>query len=198
MKEKLIKTNIIPTPDFMAPSGGFMIWVFIFCELLGFGLGLIMFAFQRSTELELFQTSQNLLNPMYGTINTIVLITSGFLVALASRSYHLALKKRTIKLLTGASVLGITFLILKSIEYSEKIDLGITLGHNSFFDFYWLLTAFHAFHVLFGVIILLTLIYKTHMDSPYAEEDFNFETGCMFWHMCDIIWILVFPIIYLL
>jgi nitric oxide reductase NorE protein len=198
MKEKLIKTNLTPVPDFMAPSGGFMIWVFIFCELMGFGLGLIMFAFQKSLAPEMFSSSQELLNPLYGTINTLVLITSGFLVALASKSYHNNNKHKTIKLLSGASVLGVVFLILKSIEYNEKMNMGITLGHNTFFDFYWLLTAFHAFHVLFGVIILLVLILKTYKETPYAEEDFNFETGCIFWHMCDIIWILVFPIIYLL
>lgn len=184
--------------NFLTPPGGFVIWVFILCELLGFGIGLIMFAFEQNSMPEVFKASKSNLNQLYGTLNTIILITSGFLVALASKAHQSNFKQKTIKLLLGATTLGITFLVLKGLEYDEKLNLGISLGHSTFFDYYWLLTAFHALHVLLGVFILIILIYKTHTDSPYAEEDFNFETGCMFWHMCDIIWVLVFPIIYLI
>lgn len=196
LQQKKISTNRVP--DFLTPPGGLMVWVFIICELLVFGAALLVFGYEKSLSLEMFETSRNMLNQLYGTINTVILITSGFLVVKASKSNHLGENKKTIYFLSLASFLGLLFLILKLIEYYEKFKLNITLGHNTFFDFYWILTAFHALHVVLGIIILLILIYKTIKQTPYVEDDFNFETGCMFWHMCDLIWILVFPVIYLL
>ena len=186
------------TSSFLDPSGGFVIWVFILCELLGFAIALLMFAHEKSMAPELFQNSRNLLNQLYGTFNTIILITSGFLVAKASKAYHVKNNKQTVVYLVAAIIFGVLFLILKGLEYQEKISLGMGLGHNTFFDYYWMLTAFHALHVVMGIIILLIMAIKAYLNSPYAEEDFGFETGCMFWHMCDLIWVLVFPTIYLL
>ncbi len=176
-----------------------MIWVFIICELLGFGIGQVMFAYQKHLDPDTFIASKQMLNPLYGTFNTVILITSGFFVAMASsvnhRNYQGKNTNKVVKYWSIATLLGVCFLILKFAEYYEKSTQGIFLGHNTFFDFYFLLTMFHALHVLGGILILSILIFKTIKETPYPEEDLTFETGCMFWHMCDIIWVIVFPFI---
>lgn len=190
--------QIVKKNKFVEPHGGLVIWIFILSELFVFGVALNSFAYEKSLSINLFEASKDQLNQLIGTVNTIVLITSGFFIAHASRSYHLKNEKQSIKWLLASFIAGLSFLILKGIEYSDKIDAGLTLGHNTFFDYYWMLTVFHALHVVVGLVIILMLIYNLKTGTEFTEKDFGFETGCIFWHMCDFIWVLVFPIIYLL
>jgi len=93
---------------------------------------------------------------------------------------------------------GAAFVVIKALEYRDKIAHGLTTGVNQFYDFYWLLTAFHLFHVLLGILVLAYVAAKVHKGKPFAEADFNLKTGSAFWHMCDLIWVLLFAILYLL
>ena len=88
---------------------------------------------------------------------------------------------------------GLLFLALKTIEYYFKIEAGLTLDHNTFFTFYWLLTGFHVIHVLVGIVILGYFYF-----SLKNQEIEDIEAGAAFWHMCDLIWLLLFPVIYLI
>jgi len=87
-------------------------------------------------------------------------------------------------------VLGCMFLWVKYLEYAEKYAQGIGLETNTFYTLYFLLTGFHAFHVVFGIIILIIVGWKNNNE--------NLEIGATFWHMVDLIWIILFPLIYLL
>ncbi len=89
---------------------------------------------------------------------------------------------------------GVLFLILKSLEYSEKIEKGFVLGYDTFFNFYWLLTGFHVIHVIVGLVILFILHFSMKKPNVLVED---FEASATFWHMCDLIWLLLFPILYL-
>ena len=92
---------------------------------------------------------------------------------------------------------GLLFLGLKTFEYYDKIEMGYTIGYNTFFSFYWMLTLFHVIHVVVGLIILLSLqfsIIKKKTDTSLE----NMESSAAFWHMCDLIWLLLFPVIYLI
>ena len=91
--------------------------------------------------------------------------------------------------LAAAGVLGLVFLIIKILEYAEKAEAGIGLDTNTFFTLYYLLTGFHLAHVIFGVIILI-------VAGVFARHE-TIETGTAFWHMVDLVWVLIFPMIYL-
>lgn len=175
-----------------------MIWVFIFMELLAFGLAFIVFAALRSKNIALFEASQAQLNQALALINTLVLLTSGYFVVLANGSHDRGNPRQASRFLLVAIALGVCFIAIKAVEYRDKIAHGLTTGVNQFFDFYWLLTAFHLFHVLLGVAVLAYMARKIHKGEEFAAADFNLRTGSAFWHMCDLIWVLLFPILYLI
>ena len=88
---------------------------------------------------------------------------------------------------------GLLFIVLKSIEYYIKIEAGYLLDTNSFFTFYWLLTGFHIIHVVVGLVILFML--NRNLKTKAIED---VEASAAFWHMCDLIWLLLFPVLYLI
>jgi uncharacterized BrkB/YihY/UPF0761 family membrane protein len=92
---------------------------------------------------------------------------------------------------------GLFFLILKSVEYYFKIDEGYTIGYNTFFSFYWMLTLFHVIHVIVGLLILLSIYIGLKKEKITTSVE-DFEASAAFWHLCDLIWLLLFPIIYLI
>ena len=188
-------------PDFsnpLQPPGGMMIWIFIFMELLAFGLAFIVFSVLRANGLAVFESSQAELNQGLALLNTLVLVTSGYFVVLANGSYDSGRNRYAARWLGAAIALGGVFVIVKAVEYREKIAHGLTTGVNQFFDFYWLLTAFHLFHVLLGILVLAYMARKIQKGEAFAAEDFNLKTGSAFWHMCDLIWVLLFRILYLI
>lgn len=164
--------------------GDLMIWVLIVSELLVFGAGLLAFLGMRAMDPVGFAADQAQLNSVAGAANTIVLVTSGYCAARAVYSV-----RHMRHWLTGAIVFGVVFLVVKWLEYAEKARLGIGIETSDFFTFYYLLTGFHALHVLAGLVIF-GLLMRWHTPR-------NLEAGTAFWHMVDLIWILLFPIIYL-
>jgi nitric oxide reductase NorE protein len=170
--------------------GNPMMWLLIWSELLVFGMAFLGFSGARLMDMDVFATSQGSLNRLAGAINTMVLITSGLFAALAvnAQSHNKTLQTR---LWIGAAIiLGITFLVIKWHEYSEKFAHGIGMESNNFYTLYFLITGFHALHVVLGIIILIIVGWKNSLD--------NLETGAAFWHMVDLIWVIVFPLIYLM
>ena len=94
--------------------------------------------------------------------------------------------------------MGILFLFIKGYEFYDKIGHGLTIDYDSFFTFYWLLTGFHFIHVLVGVVILL-FVARGIRKAVYSKDDYlDVESGGAFWHMCDLIWLFLFPVLYLL
>jgi nitric oxide reductase NorE protein len=177
------------------PPGGILIWIIIFLELITFGIAMISMAYYGRQEAMSFHESRLQLNAAYGLVNTIFLLTSGFFMADAVKEFKSDQFSKARQYTGLAMVLGILFLILKSVEYSAKIDAGLTLSYNTFFSFYWLLTLFHVVHVIVGLVILSFFFIGIKNRSTALED---LEAGAAFWHMCDLIWILLFPVIYLL
>jgi len=170
--------------------GELLMWVLIISELLVFGAGLAAFLAVRITDPAGFAEAQDHLHRVSAGINTIVLITSGFFAAIAYR-YCSNGRIRPARLsLFAAMVLGGVFLAIKVWEYSDKAGQGFSTETHPFFTFYYLLTGFHAAHVIAGIIILGLVAYTA---TPRTVE-----TGGAFWHMVDLVWVLLFPIIYLL
>ncbi|MDG1812057.1 MAG: cytochrome c oxidase subunit 3 [Polaribacter sp.] len=179
------------------PPGGILMWIVIFLELITFGMALVAMAAYSKDEPEVFHNSRLLLNTTYGTINTLFLITSGFFMALSVRYLKDGNAKKSSLYLKLTMLGGLLFLILKTIEYNAKIDAGLTLEYNTFFSFYWMLTLFHVIHVLVGLVILTIVYFDLKKKKEQTNLD-DFEASAAFWHMCDLIWLLLFPIIYLI
>jgi nitric oxide reductase NorE protein len=176
------------------PPGGILLWILIFLELITFGVALIVLVAGAHGNIDAYRASASHLNATYGAINTMFLLTSGFFMATSVRLFKKGNIKKSDFYLKLTMFFGVLFLVLKFIEYSEKIEKGLVLGKDTFLNFYWLLTGFHVIHVLVGLVILLILHFT--MKKPQALVE-DFEASATFWHMCDLIWLLVFPILYL-
>lgn len=170
--------------------GDLMMWVLIASELLVFGAALIAFLAIRATDPAGFGADQASLDRTAGALNTIVLVTSGLCAALAVAQRERGARQAARRWLFAAGCLGIIFLVVKGFEYAHKAELGVGIETSAFFTFYYLATGFHALHVVAGIVILGII--------GWADSGRNMETGVAFWHMVDLIWVLLFPIIYLL
>ena len=182
--------------DIKYPPGGILIWFIIIMELITFITGILFYFSYRQNNMELFLEMQKKLNLNFAIVNTLFLVTSGYLVAMAHNC--LEEKKRVLsrQYLLGGIVLGFGFIFLKSFEYDEKIEQGLTIHYNSFFTFYWFLTVFHYMHVLFTTFILIFIYFKLKKETK--DELPTLEIGGTLWHMCDLIWILLFPTLFLI
>jgi nitric oxide reductase NorE protein len=159
-------------------------------------MALIALVYFSKDDPQLFHSSRLLLNTNLGIINTIVLLTSGFFMAIAA-NYFKNNDYAKVKLYLNLTLLsGMLFCVLKGFEFYHKISAGLTLDTNVFFTFYWLLTGFHYIHVAVGLVIIGFLLRGVFKNNTLSQE--NFEGGATFWHMCDLIWLIVFPVIYLI
>ncbi|MFC2057409.1 cytochrome c oxidase subunit 3 family protein [Campylobacterota bacterium] len=184
------------------PPGDFAIWIIIYVELVTFAALFIGYAFARRADVELFNQSQLLLDQRSGLINTLILITSSYFIVKAIGVIKTVdIQKASIlssRWLLAAIVLGSSFIVIKTIEFSDKFEQGINLSTNTFFMFYILLTAFHFMHVLLGLVILYAVYKKTKMCGYNRHDYRGMETGASYWHLVDILWIILFPLIYIM
>ena len=136
-----------------------------------------------------------------GALNTLFLLTSSYFVALATQ----ALRKpdglgRARRALRRAIVFGLAFVVVKLYEYAHAFDAGYDVLTNEFFMFYFTLTGIHLMHVLVGLSVLtalgLQIRNKMAGDGELGTSLVGFATN--FWHMVDIVWIVLFPLLYLL
>lgn len=179
------------------PPDGLLIWIVICLELLTFGLGFVALAYYGSVERDVFHEGSLQLNKTLATVNTILLLVGGYFAARGVRDFQAGLYDKVSKQFLWAILCGVGFLLVKGFEYYTKIEAGLGMDGNTFFVFYWLLTGFHWIHVLVGIVILLVLrriVIKRQGEAKFEDID----AGVAFWHMCDIIWLLLFPILYLL
>ncbi|AUC81169.1 cytochrome c oxidase subunit 3 [Lacinutrix sp. Bg11-31] len=187
----------IDNKNIFYPPGGILLWIIIFLELFTFGIALIVMVYSGNQELELFQESSLMLNKTFGMVNTIFLLTSGFFMTISVSELKKGNKAGFKKRLLLTLFFGMLFLGLKSFEYYGKISEGINLGYNTFFTYYWMLTLFHVIHVIIGLVILTSVYFGISKEKSTTSIE-DVEASAAFWHMCDLIWVLLFPIIYLL
>lgn len=173
---------------FSSLPGNPMMWILILGELAVFGALLIGFSVARVLDPDTFSHSQAHLHRLLAGVNTLVLVTSGFMVAIA-----VLLRRRggraKLPLLAGM-VLGVIFLAIKGVEYADLFQAGFGIETNAFFRLYFLITGFHALHIALGLVIIGVVC--------FADSVENIETGAAFWHMLDAVWVLIYPIVYLL
>jgi nitric oxide reductase NorE protein len=177
--------------------GDFAIWIFIFMELLVFGIAFMLYSVVRAQNVEMFNQFQLTLNRELGVANTLLLITSSYFVVRAIQSIKRNKLKHCIIWLYAALGGGAGFLILKSWEYYDKFSAGISLSTNTFYMFYLSLTMFHFLHVILGMVILLAVAIKAQNGAYSANNHIGIETGASYWHMVDLVWIVLFPLVYI-
>lgn len=178
--------------------GDFAIWIFIFAELLVFGIFFVIYAIVRTQNLELFNRYQDTLNREIGAVNTLLLITASYFVVMAVHAIRDNRVDACVKWLFASLGAGSGFLVLKSIEFNAKFAAGIDLNTNTFYFFYLSLTAFHYLHVILGMVILAAVLVKAYRGSYSASNHTGIETGASYWHMVDLVWIILFPLVYVI
>ncbi|OWW20465.1 cytochrome c oxidase subunit 3 family protein [Noviherbaspirillum denitrificans] len=181
--------------------GDLAMWCFILAELLVFGVFFVVYAFTRANHVELFNASQAELNRASGAINTVLLVTSSFFVVRAVdviRRGGLNAGAGCARWLFAAMGCGGAFLVLKLAEFGAKAADGISMSTNTFYMFYLFLGFFHFMHVVLGMVILGAVALKARRGGYSVEDHAGVETGAAYWHMVDLVWIVLFPLIYVL
>ena len=166
-----------------------MMWVLVFSELVAFGLFLGAFIVARAVKPAIFASGQAELDLALAGYNTIVLVTSGWAAARGVASARAGHGFHTRLWLSLAMALGSAFVAIKLVEYAHEIGAGNGLETSVFFTLYFLLTGFHLLHVCLGIVILAVVCRRA--------DPVHVETGTVFWHMVDLVWIVMFPIVYL-
>jgi len=173
-------------------------WIFIASEIMFFTGFFGAFIVLRNLNVALFTESAHELNKVVATINTAVLITSSLTMALA----HLSLEKgdqkqfRLFLFLTILCAFG--FLGIKTFEYTTKFHHGVFPWTNNFFAAYFTMTGFHALHVIGGLIPMLWILIKSLTRGYPQSMHHRVETLGLYWHFVDLVWIFLFPTLYLI
>ena len=173
------------------------VWVFIGGDLIAFALFFVAYAVARMGNLALFQTSQLTLDRGLGLLNTVLLLTSSWFVARAAGRVRSG-RPGGRRMVAGAIVLGLGFVVVKAFEYGAKISAGITLNTNEFFIYYYMFTGIHLLHVLIGLGVLVFIASRFEQDGTLRGGTALIEGGGAFWHLVDLLWVVLFALFYLI
>ncbi len=181
------------------PPGDLAIWIFILAELSVFAVFFAAYAFTRMNNVELFNEFQQHLDRRAALINTLALITSSYFVVRAVSAIREGNSKTCIRWLWAAIAMGGVFLVVKIGEYHHHFIVeGVNLSTNTFYMFYISLTFFHFMHVIMGMIILAAVAMMARKGKYSAAEHTGMETGASYWHMVDLVWLILFPLVYVM
>lgn len=183
-------------------------WIFIFTELLLFGGLFLVYAVFRSMYSQQFHEAALELNAFIGAINTVILLVSSMTIAMAITALQKGNKKLSILLISITLLLAFAFLVNKYFEWGHKIhihlypgsDLMSQLehGHVLFYGLYFFMTGLHGLHIIIGGIFLLVCLFKVKNGSINTDDNVLFVNAGLYWHLIDIIWIFLFPLLYLI
>ena len=183
-------------------QGDFGVWLVIYVELFTFAILFMGYAIARSYNVEIFNDSQLMLNKTAGLVNTLLLITASWFVMRAVENvkdiYGDFDIQKASNYLLWAIGMGLLFVVSKLFELAHVFGEGITLSTNTFFTFYILLALFHLMHVFLGMFILFNLYNNTKKKKYSRKEHVGLESGALYWHMVDLLWIVLFPLVYIM
>jgi cytochrome c oxidase subunit III len=182
-------------------------WIFLFTELLLFGGLFILYSSYRAIYPQDFHQGGRHLNVVIGVVNTVFLLTSSLTIAVAISALQKGNRRLTLRCLGATIVLGTLFLANKYIEWSEEIRRGIypngpgleklPNGEKIFYGLYYSMTGLHGLHVLAGVVVL-TVLFAFILRNRVTTADFvKLENAGLYWHLVDVIWIFLLPMLYL-
>lgn len=191
-------STAVSAPDNKYPPGDLAIWIFILAELSVFAVFFAAYAFTRLNNVELFNEFQLHLDRQSALINTLALITSSYFVVRAVSAIREDDSKLCVRWLLAALLMGFVFLFVKGAEYAHHFGIGINLSTNKFYMFYLSLTFFHFMHVIMGMVILAAVAVMAKNGKYSAQEHTGVETGASYWHMVDLVWLILFPLVYVM
>ncbi len=178
--------------------GDLAIWFFIYAELAVFGLLFILYAAVRYQNPEVFSVGQLSLSKIAGLTNTIALITSSYFVVRAVEAIKNGLSRNCGRWLIAALIAASIYILVKTTEYQHLINAGYGLTTNKFYTYYFLLTFFHFAHVILGMVILSAVYFKNYQGGYSEKQHTGIETGASYWHMVDLVWVILFPLVYII
>lgn len=173
------------------------VWVLIFGDMMIFTMFFLIFLYYRGQNPEMFVQSQTHLSQRLGVLNTMFMLTSSWFVASGIRAIRADRGKLAAVAFWLAFLCGVGFGIVKFFEYSAKLRIGITIGTNNFFMCYYMFTGIHFVHVLIGMVLLSFMARHARRGNFTARRQSLFEVGATFWHLVDLLWIVLFALLYL-
>lgn len=178
--------------------GDLAMWCFILAELTAFALLFVSLAAARVLHADEFHAGAATLHPAMGLINTLVLLTGSYLVAHGiAQAKRLGVRACNRWFLAGAGT-GLIYIVVKVAEYAQLGLAGYTLRSSTFHFFYFFTTFFHLMHVVLGMVILIAVGRRCRAGS-YAPADLRApESAASYWHMVDLVWLVLFPAVYIL
>jgi cytochrome c oxidase subunit III len=197
--------------DQQAEASTLGMWVFLVTEIMFFGGLFMAYIVYRSASPEGFQEASHHLNVIWGAVNTLVLIVSSLTMALAVRAAQTSAPPKTqVGWIVVTMILGATFLGVKVIEYTDKFTHHLVPGPHfrwegkfpaaaeQFYSLYFAMTGLHALHMIIGLgimTVIAIMAWKRHFDATYFTP---VEVSGLYWHFVDIVWIFLFPLLYLI
>ena len=181
-------------------------WVFLASEVLLFAGLFAGYSVYRGLYPQDFQAAGRETDIVFGTVNTFVLITSSLTIAISGRAVQLQRFQFARLLLSVTFLLGVLFLVLKGFEYREDILKHLVpgprfpiaeRGAQLFFSYYWVMTGLHACHVTGGLAAVLRLLIASRRDNRWLAGSGSQEATALYWHLVDVIWIVLYPLLYL-
>jgi nitric oxide reductase NorE protein len=172
-------------------------WVFLFGDMLVFGVFFVTFMVERAKAPEVFDVARTSLHIGVGVTNTLVLLTSSLCIVVALGAIRSGAKSIATNAVSVAIGCGLVFIGLKVFEYVALVTGGHGPGANDFFLYYFILTGLHLFHVCVGIGALAILLTQTRRDEFSPTRMSAIEGGACFWHLVDLLWIFLFALLYL-
>lgn len=186
-------------------------WLFLATEIILFGGLFVAYAVYHYLHPDLFKEAHMFLDVTMGAVNTVVLLFSSLTVVLAIHAAQQDKKGTVIVNLVITILCAMTFLVVKYFEYSHKIHAGLLPGYHFingsvsnpdqthiFFGIYFMMTGLHGIHVIIGMIVLAWVLFKTFKGEINSQYYAPLELGGLYWHLVDVIWIFLFPLLYLI
>ena len=183
-------------------------WFFLFTEILFFGGMFLLYSVFRYKYAEDFHRGAAGESLLLGTINTVILLTSSYTIALSLSALRKGKKLLSFRLQAVTLLMGLAFLTIKYFEWNAKITLGLypdspvllKLGKGEilFFGLYYVMTGLHGIHVLVGCAVIAFMISFTLAETINGEHYARLENTGLYWHFVDIVWIYLYPLFYLI
>jgi len=193
--------SISPEPIVSKPGrlpGDLAMWFFILAELTVFAILILAFVVAQVLYPDMFAEGRQALDDSIGLALTLSLLTSGLFAAMAVEQVRGQRPLAASALLAAAVVVSCVYVVMKMDEYLHLGGLGLDIERNTFFTLYWILTGFHFLHVLLGMVILAWMAMRCRQRLYTPENCSGLESGVLYWHMVDLVWVLLFPLVYVL
>jgi len=199
------------TAEQQKDASTFGMWIFLITEVMFFGGMFLAYTVYRNVYPASFAVASSSLNAIIGAVNTAVLLCSSFTMVMAVRASQLSQRRALIVFLILTLILGTAFLGIKAYEWNEKFQEHHVPGPGFhlegapaqgqaqlFFSLYFAMTGLHALHMVVGVGILTWLLINAWKGKYTAEYMTPVDVSGLYWHFVDIIWIYLFPLLYLI